>query len=100
MGACHEFDGQSILDKVSLTKQSIESTMNIVNQEDVDPLEETTMLIWDPGLPMPFDDLFQVQEPPEEARFKSPHNVQPPRSSLIDGEPHYLPYMSLPLVKD
>jgi hypothetical protein len=40
--------------------------MNIVDQEEVDPLEETTMLIWHPDLPMPFDDLFEVQEPPPE----------------------------------
>ena len=32
--------------------------------------------------------------------FKSEHSVQPPSSSLIDGEPLCLPYMSLPLVKD
>jgi len=37
--------------------------MNIVDQEEFDPLEETTMLIWDPNLPMPYDDLFEVQEP-------------------------------------
>ena len=37
--------------------------MNIVDHEEVDPPEETTMLIWDPDLPMPFDDLFEVQEP-------------------------------------
>ena len=31
--------------------------------------------------------------------FKYEHSVQPPRSSLIDGEPLCLPYMSLPLVE-
>jgi hypothetical protein len=66
MGACHEFDGQRFLDEVSLTEQSSGSVMNIVDQEEVDPPEETTMLIWDPDLPMPFDDLFEVQEPPAE----------------------------------
>jgi hypothetical protein len=54
------------LDEVSLTEQSSGSTMNIVDQEEVDPPEETTMLIWDPDLPMPSDDLFEVQEPPTE----------------------------------
>jgi hypothetical protein len=54
------------LDEVSLTEQSSESTMNIADKEEVDPPEETTMLIWDPHLPMPFDDLFEVQEPPAE----------------------------------
>jgi hypothetical protein len=54
------------LDEVSLTEQSSGSTMNIFDQEEVDPPEETTMLIWDPDLPMPSDDLFEVQEPPTE----------------------------------
>jgi hypothetical protein len=40
--------------------------MNIVDQEEIDPPEETTMLIWDPDLAMPSDDLFEVQEPPTE----------------------------------
>jgi hypothetical protein len=40
--------------------------MNVVDQEEVDPPEETTMLIWDPDLPMPSNDLFEVQEPPTE----------------------------------
>jgi len=54
------------LDEVSLTEQSSGSTMNIDDQEEVDPPEETTMLIWDIDLPIPFDDLFEVQEPPTE----------------------------------
>jgi hypothetical protein len=54
------------LDEVSLTEQSSSSAMNIFDQEEVDPPEETTMLIWDPDIPMPFDDLFVVQEPPVE----------------------------------
>ena len=40
--------------------------MNTIDQEEVDPPKETTMLIWDPDLQMPFDDLFEVQEPPAE----------------------------------
>ena len=32
--------------------------------------------------------------------FKFEHSVQPPRSSLNDGEPHCLPSMSLSLVED
>jgi hypothetical protein len=50
--------------EVSLTEQSSGSVMNIVDQEEVDPPEETTMLIWDPGLPIPSNNLFEVQEPP------------------------------------
>jgi hypothetical protein len=52
------------LDEVSLTEQSSGSVMNIVDLEEVDPPKETSMLIWDLDLPMPFDDLFEVQEPP------------------------------------
>jgi hypothetical protein len=51
------------LDEVSLIEQSIGSVMNIVDQEEFDPPEETTILIWDPDLPIPSDDIFKVQEP-------------------------------------
>jgi hypothetical protein len=54
------------LAEVSLTEQSSGSSMNIFNQEEIDPPEETSMLIWGLDLPMPFDDLFEVQEPPAE----------------------------------
>jgi hypothetical protein len=54
------------LDEVSLTEQSSGSAVNIVDQEEVEPSEETTMLLWDPDLPMPPDDVFEVQEPPAE----------------------------------
>jgi hypothetical protein len=40
--------------------------MNIVNQEEISPPEETTMLLWDPSQAMSSDDLFEVQEPPVE----------------------------------
>jgi hypothetical protein len=50
--------------EVSLTEKSSNSSMNIVNQEEIAPPEETTMLIWDPDLPMSSNDLFEVQEPP------------------------------------
>ena len=40
--------------------------VNIFDQEEVDPSEETTMLFWDPDLPISFDDIFEVQEPPTE----------------------------------
>jgi hypothetical protein len=51
------------LDEFSLTEQSSGSNMNIVDQEEIDSQEETTMLIWDPDLAMPSDDTFEVQEP-------------------------------------
>jgi hypothetical protein len=40
--------------------------MNVVDQEDIDPPEDTAMLIWDLDLIMPSDDLFESQEPPIE----------------------------------
>jgi hypothetical protein len=52
------------LDEVYLIEQPRGSFMNTSNQEEFDPPEETTMVIWDPDLPVPFDDLFEVQEPP------------------------------------
>jgi hypothetical protein len=54
------------LDEISLTEQSSGSMVNISDQEEVDPPVETTMLLWDPYLPMPSDDIFYVQEPPVE----------------------------------
>jgi hypothetical protein len=54
------------LDEVSLTEQSSGLAMNITDQEEVDPSEETTMLLWDPDLPMPPNDVFEFQEPPAE----------------------------------
>jgi len=60
------FMANQFLDEVSLTKQSSGSVMNVVDQEEVDPPEEITMLIWDPNLPIPSDDIFEVQEPPIE----------------------------------
>jgi hypothetical protein len=52
------------LDKFSLTEQSRGSAVNISDQEEVDPPEETAMLLWDLDLSMPSDDIFEVQEPP------------------------------------
>jgi hypothetical protein len=54
------------LDEVSLTEQPSSSVMNIVDQEEVDPPRDTTMLIWDPDLIMPSDDLFESQDQPME----------------------------------
>jgi hypothetical protein len=52
--------------KFPLSEQSNGSTINIFDQEEVDPSEETTMLLWDPDFSMPSDDIFEVQEPPTE----------------------------------
>jgi hypothetical protein len=56
--------GNWFLDEVSLTEQSSGSSVNIFDQEEIDPPKETTMLLWDPNLPMPFNDIFAVLEPP------------------------------------
>jgi hypothetical protein len=61
-----ELMANRFLDEFYLTKKSSDSTVNIVDQEEVDPPEEKTMLLWDPDLPMPFDDIFEIQEPPAE----------------------------------
>jgi len=54
------------LDEVSLTEQSSSSAMNIIYQEEVYLPEETSMLLRDLDLPMPFKYIFEVQEPPAE----------------------------------
>jgi hypothetical protein len=52
------------LDEVSLTEQSSSLAMNIVDQEEVDPPRDTSMLIWDPDVITSSDDLFGYQEQP------------------------------------
>jgi hypothetical protein len=69
------------LEEVSLTKQSSSSAMNIVDQAEVDPSEETIMLIWDLDLPIPSDDLFEVQEPPIEVLAMEMRSRRHPVSS-------------------
>jgi hypothetical protein len=54
------------LGEVSLTEPSSSSAFNIVNQEEVDPPQDTTMLIWDPDMIASLDDLFKPQAPPTE----------------------------------
>jgi hypothetical protein len=46
------------LDEVSLTEQPSSSVMNVVDQEEIDPPKDITMMIWDTDLIMPSDDLF------------------------------------------
>jgi hypothetical protein len=46
------------LDEVSLIKKPISLVMNVVDQEDIDPPKDTTMMIWDHDLIIPSDDLF------------------------------------------
>jgi hypothetical protein len=91
MGACHEFNGNQFLDEVSLTEQPSGSVMNVVDQEEIDPPEDTTMLIWDPDLIMPSDDLFESQEPPAEVsvvqtRSKGPPISKDPITTQTSGE--------------
>jgi hypothetical protein len=50
----------------SLTEKSSGSAVHIVDLEEVEPPEETSMLLCDPDLSMPLDDVFEVQEPPVE----------------------------------
>jgi hypothetical protein len=69
------------LDEVSLTEQSSESVVNIVDQEEIELPEETTMLVWDPDLSMPSDDVFDVQEPPGKVLVVKTHSKGHPFSN-------------------
>ena len=65
--------------------------MNVLDQEEIDPPKDTTMLILDHDLIMPSDDLFQVQEPPTElsvvqTRSKGPHVSKDPTTTQMSGE--------------
>jgi len=68
------------LDEVSLTEQPSSLVMNVADQEEIEPPEDATMLIWDLDLIMPSDDLFQVQEPPAEILVVQTRSKGPPIS--------------------
>jgi hypothetical protein len=73
------------LDEVSLTEQPSSSVMNIVDQEEVDPPRDTTMLIWDPDLIMPSDDLFESRDQPVEVSVIQTRSKGPPGSKDTDA---------------
>jgi hypothetical protein len=73
------------LDEVSLTEQPSISVMNMDDQEEVDPPRDTSMLIWDPNLIMPFDDIFESREQPMEFSVIQMHSKGPPDSKDIDA---------------
>jgi hypothetical protein len=54
------------LDECSLTEQPSSSATNAIDQESQEPLEETTMLLWDSNHLMPFNDVTEMQGPPVE----------------------------------
>jgi hypothetical protein len=54
------------LGEVSLTEPPNSSTFNISDQEEADPPQDMTMLIWDPDVIVSSDDLFKPQAPPTE----------------------------------
>jgi hypothetical protein len=54
------------LDEVSLTEQSSGSTVNIIDQDEVETSKEIAMFLWDHDLSMPPEEVFEVQEPPVE----------------------------------
>jgi hypothetical protein len=72
------------LDEVSLTEQSSSSAMDIADQEEVDPPRDTTMLIWDPDLILPSDDLFKSREQPSEVSVMQTRSTGQPGSRDID----------------
>jgi hypothetical protein len=73
------------LDAVSLTEQPSSSVMNIDDQEEVDPPRDTTMLIWDPDLIMPSDDLFESKDQPMEVSVIHTRSKGPPGSKDTDA---------------
>jgi hypothetical protein len=48
------------LDEFSLTEQPSGSAISVTDQESKEPLEETTMLLWDSNHPIPFNDIVEV----------------------------------------
>jgi hypothetical protein len=68
------------LDEVSLTEQASGLVINVVDQEEIDSPEYTTMLIWDPDLIMTSDDLFESQEPPAKVSIVQTCSKVPPVS--------------------
>jgi hypothetical protein len=73
------------LDEVSLTEQPSSLVMNIADQEEVDPPRDTTILIWDPNLIMPSDDLFESCDQPMEVSMIQTCNKGPLGSKYIDA---------------
>jgi hypothetical protein len=54
------------LGEVSLTEPPNSSAFNIVDQEEADPPQDMSMLIWDPDLIASSDNMFEPQAPPTE----------------------------------
>jgi hypothetical protein len=75
------------LDQLSLTEKPSGSVMNVVDQEEIDPPEDTTMLIWDPDLIIPSDDLFESQEPPTEVSMVQMRSKGKPGSKDLTTTP-------------
>jgi hypothetical protein len=74
------------LDEVSLTEQSSSSATNIVDQEEADPPRDTAMLIWDPNVIVPSDDLFEPIQVKNTIHCNLPHlkNYQQEVHRLIE----------------
>jgi hypothetical protein len=62
------------LGEVSLTEPSNSSAFNIANQEEDDPPQDTTMLIWDPDVITSSNDLFKPHAPPTEILVAQTHS--------------------------
>jgi hypothetical protein len=85
MGHTMNLMANHFLDEVSLTEQSSSSTMNIVDQEEADPPRDTTMLIWDPDVIVPSDDLFEPREQPTEVSVIQTRSKGQPGSKDTDA---------------
>jgi hypothetical protein len=72
------------LDEVSLTEQSSSSAINIVDQEEVDPPRNTSMLILDPDIIASSDDLFESREQPTEVSVAQTRSKGQPDSKIVN----------------
>jgi hypothetical protein len=85
MGPHHELDGQPISRRSILGQTSSNLAMNTVDQEEFDPPQDTTMMIWDLDLIMPSNDLFESREQLAEVSVTHTRSKGPPGSKDTDA---------------
>jgi hypothetical protein len=86
------------LDEVSLIEPSSSSAFNIIDQEEADPPQDTSMLIWDPNVITSLNDLFDPWEQPIEVSAvqicskgqPNPKNTDATRASQSKLTPNHL----------
>jgi hypothetical protein len=73
------------LGEVSLTEPPDSLAFNIVDQEEADLSQDTTMLIWDPDVIMSSNGLFKPQAPPTEISVVQTRSKDQPSPKDIDA---------------